>query len=138
MGSPLSAIKRLWASSSRWARIGLAAGATFALGAFVWLIEGLAGTSFSYDLRQNLTGDGARSYTYDIQNRLTAVTGASSMTLAYDPLGRLRQTTSGGSTTELRYDGDRLIAEYDGAGAMASRHVHGEPSLTSVSNQAGQ
>lgn len=53
---------------------------------------GVAGTSYSYDGRGNLTSDGARGFSYDLQNHLTGVSGAASMTLAYDPLGRLRQT----------------------------------------------
>jgi RHS repeat-associated protein len=32
--------------------------------------------------------------------------------------------TSGGGTTRFLYDGDALVAEYDGAGAMLRRHVH--------------
>jgi RHS repeat-associated protein len=47
-------------------------------------------------------------------------------TLGYDPLGRLYQTTNGASvTTQLLYDGDELVAEYDGAGSLLRRYVHG-------------
>ncbi|HYC73830.1 RHS repeat-associated core domain-containing protein [Brevundimonas sp.] len=85
----------------------------------------VAGAAFGYDGRGNLTADGARNYTYDIENRLTSISGASSMTLSYDPLGRLRQTVSGGTTTQFLYDGDRLVAEYDGAGTLTARYTHG-------------
>jgi RHS repeat-associated protein len=44
-----------------------------------------------------------------------------SASLRYDPLGRLYEV---GSTTFL-YDGDALVAEYNGAGALAERYVHG-------------
>ena len=44
--------------------------------------------------------------------------------LSYDPLGRLRQTV-GTATTQFLYDGDRLSAEYNAAGAVLRRYVHG-------------
>lgn len=83
----------------------------------------VGGTSFSYDVRGNLTGDGSRTFGYDLENRLTSVSGAASMSLQYDPAGRLLQTTAGGTTTFL-YDGDRLTAEYNGA-TVLRRYVHG-------------
>jgi len=43
----------------------------------------------------------------------------------YDPLGRLHQTTINGQTTRFLYDGDALVAEYDGAGNVLRRYVHG-------------
>ncbi|MDR0702344.1 MAG: RHS repeat-associated core domain-containing protein, partial [Azoarcus sp.] len=45
--------------------------------------------------------------------------------LDYDAEGRLRKTTLGGTATELLYDGVDLIAEYDGAGALLRKYVHG-------------
>lgn len=52
--------------------------------------------------------------------------GANNTTLYdYDAAGRLRQTLSGPTTTEYLYDADRLVAEYDGAGALLRRYVHG-------------
>ncbi len=82
------------------------------------------GTAFAYDARGNLTSDGARTLTYDLENRLIAVSGAVSATLSYDPLGRLRSYTVSGATTDFLYDGDRLVAEYV-AGAVVRRYVHG-------------
>lgn len=83
--------------------------------------------AFTYDANGNLTSDGTTTYTYDIENRLiTASTGTSLATLSYDPLGRLAQiSTSAGATTQFVYDGDALVAEYDGTGAMTKRYVHG-------------
>ncbi|WP_292099834.1 hypothetical protein [Brevundimonas sp.] len=47
------------------------------------------------------------------------------MTLAYDPLGRLKQTASGATTTRF-LDDDRLIGEYNAAGTtVAARYAHG-------------
>jgi len=82
--------------------------------------------SFTYDANGNLTSDGTKGYTYDIENRLeTAGAGPALATLSYDPLGRLVQVTQGTSTTQFLYDGDELVAEYDGTGAMSKRYIHG-------------
>lgn len=40
------------------------------------------------------------------------------------PLGRLRSYTTGGTTTEFLYDGDRLVAEYV-SNVVARRYAHG-------------
>ena len=65
-----------------------------------------------------------RAFGYSSENLLTAAGGPSSATLAYDPLLRLRQVT-GAATTQFAYDGLAMIAEYDGAGSLLRRYVHG-------------
>jgi RHS repeat-associated protein len=40
-------------------------------------------------------------------------------------LGRLFQVVSGSTTTQFLYDGDELVAEYDGSGTLLRRYVHG-------------
>jgi uncharacterized protein RhaS with RHS repeats len=82
--------------------------------------------SFLYDSNGNLISDGSSSYVYDSENRLVSASGAKTASLAYDPLGRLWQTTGGSSgTTRFVYDGDRLVEEYDGAGNRPRVYVHG-------------
>lgn len=45
--------------------------------------------------------------------------------MSYDPLGRLFEVAVNGAVaTRFLYDGDALVAEYDGSGAMQKRHVH--------------
>lgn len=83
-----------------------------------------AGTSFGYDANGNLTSDGATTFAYDSENRLTSGSGAKNATLAYDPAGRLSEVTSSGTSTNLVYDGDSLVAEYDGSGSLLRRYVH--------------
>lgn len=80
--------------------------------------------TLTYDARGNLQNDGAITYGYDIDNRLTSTsTGA---TVAYDPLSRVHQLTSGsGVITRFAYDGVNLIAEFDSAGTLIHRYVHG-------------
>ena len=38
-------------------------------------IASVNGTAFSYDASGNVTGDGARTYTYDAENRIVSVSG---------------------------------------------------------------
>ncbi|MBO9711435.1 RHS repeat-associated core domain-containing protein [Sphingomonas sp.] len=100
---------------------------------------GTAGpASFCYDDNGNLTSDGSRAYRYDVENRLVgayaaagsgcpaAYTGAQSAALAYDPAGRLYETSTGsGGVTRFLYDGDELVAEYNASGTILRRYVHG-------------
>ncbi|WP_168454852.1 RHS repeat-associated core domain-containing protein [Sphingopyxis microcysteis] len=81
--------------------------------------------TYGYDANGNLTGDGATTYTYDVENRLVSATGAKNAALRYDPLGRLYETVGGGVTTRFLYDGDELVAEYDGWGNLQRRYTHG-------------
>jgi len=77
--------------------------------------------TFSYDANGNLTADGTRTFLYDIENRMVGASGG--VTLSYDPLGRLYQVTGSSGTTTFLYDGDALVAEYNGA-TLLRRHVH--------------
>jgi RHS repeat-associated protein len=81
----------------------------------------------AYDANGSLTSDGVASYSYDLDNRLrTAGSGGAAVaTLEYDPEGRLQRTVVGAVTTNLLYDGNDLIAEYDAAGVLQRRYVHG-------------
>jgi RHS repeat-associated protein len=85
----------------------------------------VAGTTFGYDGRGNLQSDGTRTFTYDVENRLLSEVGGAGLTLSYDPLGRLSQTTSGSAVTQFLYDGDRLVGEYSSTGTVLRRYVHG-------------
>ncbi|WP_430445273.1 RHS repeat domain-containing protein [Sphingorhabdus contaminans] len=93
-----------------------------------------AGTRcFDHDDNGNLVADkncaaptdaSRTNYIYDIENRLVSASGATNATLRYDPLGRLYETV-GASMTRFLYDGDELISEYDAAGTILRRYVHG-------------
>jgi RHS repeat-associated protein len=86
----------------------------------------VAGTGHTYDASGNLTGDGTNVYIYDGENRLVSGTAAGvTATLTYDPLGRLWQVVKGAANTRFLYDGDALVGEYDGAGTLTNRYVHG-------------
>jgi RHS repeat-associated protein len=85
------------------------------------------GSTYLYDLNRNLASDdGPTSFGYDAENRLVAAAiGATTATLAYDPLGRLFETAGSAGSTQFLYDGDRLVAEYDGSGTLERRYLHG-------------
>ncbi|AMM12940.1 hypothetical protein AX768_01230 [Burkholderia sp. PAMC 28687] len=81
------------------------------------------GSTFVYDANGNVTADGDLFYSYDVDNRLKS---ANNTRFDYDPEGRLRSSvTLGESATELLYDGDKLVAEYDSSGNLVKRYVHG-------------
>ncbi len=80
------------------------------------------GKAMSYDANGNMTNDGSSTFTYDVENRLLAASGAKNATLIYDPLGRLHRINN----TVFLYDGDALVAEYTAAGQMQKRYVHGD------------
>ena len=68
------------------------------------------------------------NYGHDLNNRLVSAvrnSPASGVSLGYDPAGRLGRTVVDNQTTDLLYDGSDLIAEYDGAGNLTTRHIHG-------------
>jgi RHS repeat-associated protein len=95
----------------------------------------VAGTNFAYDANGNLTSDGTQTFVYDVENRLVwrgTGSGTTWAEMRYDPLGRLYEiygsaSLPGGGTgyTRFLYDGSDLVAEYNGAGTMQRRHVHG-------------
>jgi RHS repeat-associated protein len=83
-------------------------------------------SSFAYDANGNLTSDGAAAFVYDAENKLVSASGGKTAGLAYDPLGRLFQTSGGSAgVTQFLYDGDELVAEYDQYGSVTKRYVHG-------------
>jgi len=61
----------------------------------------------------------------DAENRLVSVSGAKNATLRYDPLGRLHEVVGASGTTRFVHDGDALVMEYDAAGNLLRRYVHG-------------
>jgi RHS repeat-associated protein len=88
---------------------------------------GAGSASFTYDGRGNLTSDGTNTYGYDLHNRMVSASTSGGTTLRYDPLGRLWQIQSGQTgSTQFLYDGDHVVAEYDGAsGAIRRRFFWG-------------
>ncbi|HEY1604776.1 MAG TPA: RHS repeat-associated core domain-containing protein, partial [Allosphingosinicella sp.] len=86
-----------------------------------------AGVTFAYDANGNLSSDGTSTYKYDAENRLVSVTGGTSVTLSYDPMGRLWQyaAPSGTGTVRFLYDGDQLVQELNTAGTVQRNYILG-------------
>lgn len=87
----------------------------------------VGGTPLSYDNNGNLTYDGANTYSFDEQNRLTAATnGGMLATYSYDAFNRRVSKTVDGVTTYFVYDGDEVIAEYDSSGIPDAEYILGD------------
>ncbi|WP_162806480.1 RHS repeat-associated core domain-containing protein [Sphingosinicella terrae] len=84
----------------------------------------IGGVPTAYDARRNMTAAGGTTYGYDFENMLTSASASGGVTLTYDPLMRLYQT-SGPATTRMLYDGHSLIGEYNGSNGLLRRYVHG-------------
>lgn len=86
----------------------------------------IMGDTPAWDTRGNLTAYRGVSYGFDGENRLVAAAMSNgTATTAYDPAGRLRQIGAA-VTSQLIYDGDAPIAEYNASsGAIISRFVPG-------------
>lgn len=91
----------------------------------------VAGKSLTYDANGNLTSDGETQFQYDVENRLISATkGSVTTALSYDPMGRLFNVRQGSNTdpnntTQFLYDGDKLVAEYNGSNQLLRRYIHG-------------
>jgi RHS repeat-associated protein len=92
-------------------------------------------TAATYDGRGNMTTDPVtgKAYTYQVtDNQLSKVT-APFTTLTYDALGRLWSTSTGTPVTNYVSDGNNIVAEYDGSGALQRRYAFdgsGQPLVT--------
>ncbi|BCL12610.1 LamG-like jellyroll fold domain-containing protein [Micromonospora sagamiensis] len=75
-------------------------------------------TAYAYDGSGNRTQAGAKTFTYDARNRLTAQTGVGSY--VYTPRGTLRQTTSGSVTYETAADAFGQVVSQQAAGGTST------------------
>ncbi len=73
------------------------------------------------------SGTDTQTFTWDAQNRLRRYENPSTskdVAYLYDPFGRRIRKTDGASTTHYLWDGDRLLAEYDGSGVRQVRYAY--------------
>lgn len=74
------------------------------------------------------SGASVANYTYDALNRMSAatVTGAPNHSFTYDDQGRRLSKTAGATTTHYLYNGQDILAEYQGTWSAALAHLtHG-------------
>lgn len=120
--NPASQIVSYGRSNDSYAFTGYATASTAYTANALNQYSAVGGGSLGYDSNGNLSANGGTSFTYDVENRLVTATGTLTANLVYDPLGRLYSTTAGFTFV---YDGDELIDEYNAAGTLAKRYVHG-------------
>ena len=83
--------------------------------------------SYSYDSHGNITGDGTRTFIYDLSNRLTEVqaNGETIATYEYDGAGRRVRKVVAGVAIYYHYGADdKLIAETDGSGNPLRDYIY--------------
>jgi RHS repeat-associated protein len=90
------------------------------------------GVTYTYDNNGNMLtktdGSGTTTYTWDYDNRLSSLTlpgSGGTVTFKYDPFGR-RIFKAAAGTTIFVYDGEALLEEVDGSGAVVARYTQGE------------
>ena len=89
-----------------------------------------------YDAAGNLLGDGVRTYSYDAENRLSAING--SVAYRYDGDGRRVRKLVGESVRFVYGLSGRLIAEVDGAsGALKKEYIYGPQGLLATTEPGG-
>ncbi len=90
--------------------------------------------TYLYDANGNLTSKMDKvtlqttSYTYDAQDQLIRI-DFPDLTVAeyrYDGLGRRIEKDANGTLTRYVYDGEDILLEFDGAGALLARTSHGQ------------
>jgi len=81
-----------------------------------------SGATLTYDQNGNLTNDGVNTYTWDVRNRLIGLSGGTTASSTYDPLGRRASKTINGIATQFLYDGNDIAAEI-GGGAVGATYL---------------
>lgn len=79
-----------------------------------------AGTSVTYDLNGSLQSDGTNTYSWDLRNQLSAISGGTTSTFQYDGLGRRISKTVNGTSTAFLYDGWNINQELSGTTPTAN------------------
>jgi len=75
----------------------------------------------AFDADGNLISDGTNTYTWDVRNRLTAISGPGlSASFTYDALGRRASKAINGATTGYLYDGNDIVQEIGGGAVSVS------------------
>lgn len=79
-----------------------------------------SGTTLTYDLNGNLTGDGTNTYTWNARNQLVSISGGVSASFQYDAFGRRRSKTVNGTSRNYLYDRFTMVQELSGTTPTAN------------------
>lgn len=77
-------------------------------------------TGITYDLNGNLQYDGSNTYTWDLRNQLSAISGGTTATLQYDGLRRRIGKTINGTSAAFLFDDKNIVQELSGSKATAN------------------
>jgi RHS repeat-associated protein len=87
----------------------------------------VAGALLTYHSGGALRTHGDRTYGYDAENQLTQAGGPGlDARYRYDATGRRIETEVNGVITRFAYDGGRILGEYDAAGNLLRKLIHGD------------
>ena len=106
--------------SGSFARVGLPAAISSAIYNANNQLTSWAGTTHTYDLNGNLTGNGTNTYVWNARNQLDSISGAVTASFIYDGLGRRKSKTIGSTQTGFLYDGLNFVQELTGATPKAN------------------
>lgn len=88
-------------------------------------VANVNGAVHTYDNAGNVTGGAGRSYAYDGANRQVSVDNGVTSASAYDSINRRVKKVVAGVTTHYVWEGNEVIAEYNGStGALISEYVY--------------
>jgi RHS repeat-associated protein len=81
--------------------------------------------SYSYDAAGNLLNDGAHTYTYDAENRITQVDAGATASYLYDAEGRrVQKTTSAGTVNYLYDQAAHVVTELSSSGGWNRGEIY--------------
>jgi RHS repeat-associated protein len=87
-------------------------------------------SGYSYDAAGNMTSDASHTYTYDAENRLTAVDGGTTAAYVYNSSGqRIAKTTPAGTTEYLYDQSGNVVSEINTSAQPATNYVYFNGSL---------
>jgi RHS repeat-associated protein len=93
-------------------------------------------SGYSYDAAGNLLYDGQHSYTYNAENRITAVDGGSTAAYVYDALGQRVSKTANGLESDYILDASgnirTVFGDGCGTGCWAAGYTYANGGLISV------
>jgi RHS repeat-associated protein len=94
-------------------------------------------SNLTYDSNGNLLSDGVNTYTWDARNQLVSISGATSASFQYDPLGRRVSKTTSGATTSYLYDGINVAEELSGGVLAANFLTAGADEILTRTDSSG-